>query len=113
MSELETGTAAHGTPVENKSVSSSQASTPTNVGSRDDLKVDDDNHSVDAIELPKKPASAYITVSILCLMVAFGGFVFGWDTGTISGFVNQTDFIKDSVKKRPMVLTTCPMLELV
>ncbi|QEU60877.1 Hxt5/Hxt3 [Kluyveromyces lactis] len=94
MSELETGTAAHGTPVENKSVSSSQASTPTNVGSRDDLKVDGDNNSVDAIELPKKPASAYITVSILCLMVAFGGFVFGWDTGTISGFVNQTDFIR-------------------
>lgn len=27
-------------------------------------------------------------------MVAFGGFVFGWDTGTISGFVNQTDFLR-------------------
>ena len=25
-------------------------------------------------------------------MVAFGGFVFGWDTGTISGFVNMSDF---------------------
>ncbi|CDO93866.1 unnamed protein product [Kluyveromyces dobzhanskii CBS 2104] len=96
MSEvaLQTGTAAHGTPVENKSVSSSQASTPTNIGS-DDLKVEQDHlNENDEVEIPKKPASAYITVSILCLFVAFGGFVFGWDTGTISGFVNQTDFVR-------------------
>ncbi|QID87013.1 hexose transporter hxt9 [Saccharomyces pastorianus] len=46
-----------------------------------------------AIEIPKKP-SAYTTVSILCLMIAFGGFIFGWDTGTISGFVNLSDFVK-------------------
>lgn len=31
-------------------------------------------------------------VSILCLLVAFGGFVFGWDTGTISGFVQMPTF---------------------
>ncbi|AJS65374.1 Hxt2p [Saccharomyces cerevisiae YJM326] len=43
-------------------------------------------------ELPAKPIAAYWTVICLCLMIAFGGFVFGWDTGTISGFVNQTDF---------------------
>ena len=43
-------------------------------------------------EIPKKPASAYITVSILCLMIAFGGYIFGWDTGTIGGFINQSDF---------------------
>ncbi|CAI5220077.1 ANM_HP_G0036360.mRNA.1.CDS.1 [Saccharomyces cerevisiae] len=30
----------------------------------------------------------------MCIMIAFGGFVFGWDTGTISGFVAQTDFIR-------------------
>lgn len=34
----------------------------------------------------------YISVVCSCLMIAFGGFVFGWDTGTISGFVNMTDF---------------------
>ncbi|CCK69118.1 sugar porter family MFS transporter KNAG_0B06940 [Huiozyma naganishii CBS 8797] len=45
-------------------------------------------------EIPKKPASAYVTVSLLCLMVAFGGYIFGWDTGTISGFIQQTDFIR-------------------
>ncbi|MCO0638292.1 MFS transporter, partial [Lutimaribacter sp. EGI FJ00014] len=27
-------------------------------------------------------------------MIAFGGFIFGWDTGTISGFVNLSDFIR-------------------
>ncbi|KAH3671241.1 hypothetical protein WICMUC_004758 [Wickerhamomyces mucosus] len=46
------------------------------------------------LEIEAKPASAYILISLLCLMIAFGGMVFGWDTGTISGFVNQTDFIK-------------------
>ncbi|ODV76449.1 sugar porter family MFS transporter [Cyberlindnera jadinii NRRL Y-1542] len=58
-------------------------------------KADDssvDNHV--PVDIPAKPASAYITVCLLCLMVAFGGFVFGWDTGTISGFVNMPDFIK-------------------
>ena len=51
-------------------------------------------------EMPKKPASAYVTVSILCLMIAFGGYVYGWDTGTISGFVNQSDYLKRFGQKR-------------
>lgn len=34
----------------------------------------------------------HVAVSIFCLLVAFGGFVFGFDTGTISGFVNMPDF---------------------
>ena len=38
------------------------------------------------------PLSEYFGVLALCLMIAFGGFIFGWDTGTISGFVAQTDF---------------------
>ncbi|AJV66294.1 Gal2p [Saccharomyces cerevisiae YJM1450] len=46
------------------------------------------------IEIPKKPMSEYVTVSLLCLCVALGGFMFGWDTGTISGFVAQTDFLR-------------------
>lgn len=44
--------------------------------------------------LPVRPFSNYITVCLLCLCVAFGGFMFGWDTGTISGFINQTDFLR-------------------
>ena len=43
-------------------------------------------------EMPRKPASAYITSSILCLMIAFGGYVYGWDTGTIGGYLNHIDF---------------------
>ncbi|GFP67448.1 hexose transporter HXT8 [Saccharomyces cerevisiae] len=46
------------------------------------------------VVVPEKPASAYATVSIMCLCMAFGGFMSGWDTGTISGFVNQTDFLR-------------------
>lgn len=51
------------------------------------------NGGAHAGKLPQKPSKEYITVILMCLMIAFGGFVFGWDTGTISGFVNQTDFI--------------------
>ena len=59
---------------------------------RDDL--DPDTLEKEAkIENPNGK-SAYIAVSISCALVAFGGFIFGWDTGTISGFVNQTDFIR-------------------
>lgn len=52
------------------------------------------NFQEDNVQLPKKPASAYISVFVFCFLISFGGFVFGWDTGTISGFTNQTDFLK-------------------
>ncbi|CCH58148.1 hypothetical protein TBLA_0A03480 [Henningerozyma blattae CBS 6284] len=51
-----------------------------------------DENSPHAIEIPKKPKSAYITVCLTCVMVAFGGFINGWDIGTIGGFIAQTDF---------------------
>ncbi|KAF6068829.1 High-affinity hexose transporter HXT6 [Candida albicans] len=44
--------------------------------------------------LAKKPMSAYIGISIMCVLIAFGGFVFGFDTGTISGFINMSDFLE-------------------
>ncbi|KAI5953910.1 hypothetical protein CANMA_004749 [Candida margitis] len=50
----------------------------------------DEQHS--ANELAKKPMSAYIGVCFMCVLIAFGGFIFGFDTGTISGFVNMDDF---------------------
>ncbi|CAI4051792.1 hypothetical protein N7582_005288 [Saccharomyces uvarum] len=93
-------TAVQNTPAEGlspvESDSNSALSTPSNKAERDDLKDFDENHeeSNNYVEIPKKPASAYVTVSIMCIMIAFGGFVFGWDTGTISGFVAQTDFIR-------------------
>ncbi|CCH58145.1 hypothetical protein TBLA_0A03450 [Henningerozyma blattae CBS 6284] len=66
----------------------------------DDMKQDFDDmeNSLDdtpqAIEIPKQPKSAYITVCLTCIMVAFGGFINGWDIGTIGGFVAQTDFLE-------------------
>lgn len=42
--------------------------------------------------LPEKSAKDYLSTSFFCLLIAFGGYVFGYDTGTISGFVNMTDF---------------------
>lgn len=36
----------------------------------------------------------HLLISFFCLLVAFGGFVFGFDTGTISGFVNMEDFLE-------------------
>ncbi|KAK6465098.1 general substrate transporter [Scheffersomyces coipomensis] len=42
--------------------------------------------------LPQKGFKDYILISFFCLLVAFGGFVFGFDTGTIGGFLNMTDF---------------------
>ncbi|CAI4363653.1 ADQ_G0011930.mRNA.1.CDS.1 [Saccharomyces cerevisiae] len=83
----------HLSPVD--SASNSVLSTPTNKAENHELKAygEGEEHEP-VVEIPKRPASAYVTVSIMCIMIAFGGFVFGWDTGTISGFVNQTDFIR-------------------
>ncbi|EGV64007.1 hexose transporter hxt5 [Yamadazyma tenuis] len=44
------------------------------------------------LEDQDKSFKDYLSISFFCLLVAFGGFVFGFDTGTISGFVNMTDF---------------------
>ncbi|KAH3899261.1 sugar porter family MFS transporter SCDLUD_004696 [Saccharomycodes ludwigii] len=70
----------------------SQLSTPSH-----DKAVDDSmsyQNGPNDLEMPKKAGGAYVGVSLLCVMVAFGGYVFGWDTGTISGFVAQTDFLR-------------------
>ena len=72
--------------------SDSMMSTPSNKAERDDSKEFDED-AIALNDMPVKPSSAYVTVSIMCIMIAFGGFVFGWDTGTISGFVNQTNFV--------------------
>jgi SP family sugar:H+ symporter-like MFS transporter len=66
--------------------------TPTSYETQEKVEESSVDHNAVHTEIPAKPASAYITVCLLCLMVAFGGFVFGWDTGTISGFVNMSDF---------------------
>ncbi|KAI3402443.1 hypothetical protein KGF56_004851 [Candida oxycetoniae] len=39
-----------------------------------------------------KPLASFAGIIIMCILIAFGGFVFGFDTGTISGFINMSDF---------------------
>ena len=81
----------------NASSTDSASPTATNQEPKQDFiqrETVEENSTDEICEMPKKPASAYITVSLICLMVSFGGFIFGWDTGTISGFVQQTDFIR-------------------
>ncbi|CCH58142.1 hypothetical protein TBLA_0A03420 [Henningerozyma blattae CBS 6284] len=62
----------------------------------DDIKEDslDLQESSQELVIPKKPASAYVTVSLVCIMIAFGGFIPGYDTGTIGGFESHTDFLR-------------------
>jgi len=73
------------TPVDNNSL----------LEKEEKLEQENPEEHLDALPLiPEKHAKEYIAVSIFCLLVAFGGFVFGFDTGTISGFVNMTDFLE-------------------
>ena len=39
--------------------------------------------------LPEKSAAQNLKSIVLCFFIAFGGFIFGYDTGTISGFTNM------------------------
>ncbi|KAL6946484.1 Hexose transporter 2 [Hanseniaspora osmophila] len=56
------------------------------------MMVADENGQQVLPEMPVKPNSAYIGLGVMCLMVAFGGFVFGYDTGSIGGFVAMSGF---------------------
>ncbi|CAK9440486.1 uncharacterized protein LODBEIA_P45800 [Lodderomyces beijingensis] len=51
---------------------------------------DQQEHLAD--QLNQKPLHHYIGVILQSVLIAFGGFVFGWDTGTVSGFINMTDY---------------------
>lgn len=55
----------------------------------------DEDEIIDQLpSLPEKSAKDYLLISFFCVLVAFGGFVFGFDTGTISGFVNMSDYLE-------------------
>uniref|UniRef100_A0A060TDA9 ARAD1B23166p n=1 Tax=Blastobotrys adeninivorans TaxID=409370 RepID=A0A060TDA9_BLAAD len=47
----------------------------------------------EGITLPPAKAS-YLLVTMLCCFLAMGGFVFGYDTGTISGYINMPQFLE-------------------
>ncbi|ABN67990.2 Sugar UpTake (tentative) [Scheffersomyces stipitis CBS 6054] len=51
------------------------------------------NSQSDLASIPATGIKAYLLVCFFCMLVAFGGFVFGFDTGTISGFLNMSDFL--------------------
>ncbi|VEU19597.1 DEKNAAC100794 [Brettanomyces naardenensis] len=60
---------------------------------RTQLKKELDEAPIEPAALPAD-STHYMFAGTMCLLIAFGGFVFGWDTGTISGFVNMPDFLK-------------------
>ncbi|OEJ81064.1 Hexose transporter 2, partial [Hanseniaspora osmophila] len=77
----------------------SQLSTPSNNHSHDASEIKHDGFGEPEFPPEDEPAlkntkglSAYFGVVSLCLCVAFGGFVFGYDTGSISGFVAMSGF---------------------
>ena len=79
---------------EHENQDSASILTESNDMDNDQLKSKGSNdldHSA-SIEIPKQPLTSYSGTAVLCLLIAFGGYVFGWDTGTIGGFLNQTDF---------------------
>lgn len=53
-----------------------------------------DNHEKLNIGIPIKPTSAYISITFWCILIAFGGFISGWDTGTIGGFLAHPDYLR-------------------
>ncbi|OUT22423.1 hypothetical protein CAS74_002151 [Pichia kudriavzevii] len=59
------------------------------VGSGDGLLEEENTANI----VPTAPKTTYLFAAFTCILIAFGGFVFGWDTGTISGFVNMPDFV--------------------
>lgn len=69
---------------------SSSTETPSNDGTSLKEKEADDSEQ----GIAPKSGLAYVFISTLCILIAFGGFVFGFDTGTISGFVNMDDFLR-------------------
>lgn len=45
-------------------------------------------------KMPEPAKKSQLLVILLCLFAAMGGFVFGYDTGTISGFINMDPFLE-------------------
>mmetsp|Transcript_6446 Transcript_6446/g.8072 ORF Transcript_6446/g.8072 Transcript_6446/m.8072 type:complete len:271 (-) Transcript_6446:1864-2676(-) len=43
--------------------------------------------------MPERSTKDQLSSIVLCFFIAFGGFIFGFDTGTISGFTNMPDYI--------------------
>ncbi|QPG75298.1 hypothetical protein FOA43_002649 [Brettanomyces nanus] len=60
---------------------------------RSQLKKELDEAPVAAAEIPQS-GSSYWFSAMMTLLISFGGFVYGWDTGSIGGFTNMPDFVQ-------------------
>lgn len=61
-----------------------ESGSSSSVTKKDIVYVEETNNKVSKPKL-------YIPV-LLCLIISFGGFIFGWDVGTIGGMVNMKEF---------------------
>ncbi|KAG5359699.1 Low-affinity glucose transporter [Yarrowia sp. C11] len=60
----------------------------------DDIALTDVSISEDSKSPEPAKKKSQLLVILLCLFAAMGGFVFGYDTGTISGFINMDSFLQ-------------------
>ena len=89
-------------PVETPDTNPSPSGTESHSGmSLDSHKMEGDNMELQGndapqapVEIPIKSGSAYIGIFMFCVMIAFGGFISGWDTGTIGGFLAHPDYLR-------------------
>ncbi|CCF56286.1 hypothetical protein KAFR_0A08520 [Kazachstania africana CBS 2517] len=49
-----------------------------------------DTYNINSEQEQKKPT--LLIPALICLVISFGGFIFGWDVGTIGGVVNMEEF---------------------
>lgn len=56
----------------------------------------EDNNNNAAVEGSSytKALAKHFGAGFLCCLIGFGGFVFGWDTGTVGSFVNMPEFVR-------------------
>lgn len=79
------------TPIPNTPKTNSVSSSSSFCSIQPSLMYEEEEHEKEETKITEKIAK-HLGVGLLCLMVAFGGFVFGWDTGTVSGFVQMSSF---------------------
>lgn len=81
--------------MENSSASASLAKDSTTVLELESIKgssVASSVHLVNPSKAPSIKESWYVL--LMSILIAFGGFIFGYDIGTISGYVNMPDYLQ-------------------
>nr|SIP56041.1 putative Sugar Porter [Yarrowia galli] len=60
----------------------------------DDIPMTEVSITDEEPKVPEPAKKSQLLVILLCLFAAMGGFVFGYDTGTIAGFINMNSFLE-------------------